>query len=504
MAQLQSVLLSDFSGGVALTGQPLSIAENDLLACQNMYPVGSGYLIGRGGQTEYNSSAIDSNPIKSLYRFYKQNGTGITLATSGTNVYKGNDAGGGSATFASILGSQTSGQRYSFTTWTAKDKVYWTNNAQALQSYDGTTVAAVGGSPPVGSQIELYLDRLYMLLVNGVQFSDLNVDNVWQGAALLNISDNRGGVGSFLKAANGVLIAGKTTGLWRLEGSPLLGNVFVPFSSIGCIAPWSADVVTVTSNGQVVPVGVAFLGPHGVYLTDGYTVTLVTVKIDPLFSGFFRGAVGKYYPAKAQYLLSFDTAGGANDTLWVGTNIDVSGSRVAWSEYTGFNCDSFMVWDGGSDNGEIYAGLSNNGKVRKLDVGIQDVGTNYTCTFTTRYLGSPSRNAQVRWIKPVLEATMAVFYQIDYFQSQTSSGSVSANLSPFGVWDSGTWDSGIWGGVAFNTARTSVLDYKYGRYYSAKFSNTGDGPNFRFFQLSLESRVKDRRVHDVFTLNTAP
>ena len=69
-----------------------------------------------------------------------------------------------------------------------------------------------------------------------------------------------GGYGTFLKAANRVLIAGKTSGLWRLEGSPLLGNAFIEYSKVGCIAPWTADIVTTVSNGQVIPVGVVFLG----------------------------------------------------------------------------------------------------------------------------------------------------------------------------------------------------------------------------------------------------
>src|SRR6478609_7501810 len=111
---LKPEILSSFSGGINLTGAPLNIAENDLLGCQNMYPVASGYLIGRGGQTNYTPSAIDANPIKSLYRFYKQNGQGITLATSGAAVYRMNDS-TGVATL--ILGGQSLGQRVSFITW---------------------------------------------------------------------------------------------------------------------------------------------------------------------------------------------------------------------------------------------------------------------------------------------------------------------------------------------------------------------------------------------------
>ena len=56
-----------------MTGQPLAIGANELLAAENMHAVASGYLIGRAGQINYNSSSISTFPIKSLYRFYKQN-----------------------------------------------------------------------------------------------------------------------------------------------------------------------------------------------------------------------------------------------------------------------------------------------------------------------------------------------------------------------------------------------------------------------------------------------
>jgi hypothetical protein len=202
-------------------------------------------------------------------------------------------------------------------------------------------------------------------------------------------------------------------------------------------------------------------------------------------------------------LLSFNTAGGANNTLWVGTNIDTQGSHVAWTEYTGFSCDSFTVFDGANDDGELLGGLSNDGKIRRLDTGTQDVGVDYKCSLTTRYFGTPFHNQQVRWIKPVFDATKPVHYQIDYFQKQVSAGNIVVDAPP-GFWDVGTWDVGTWGGTSFNGARTSVLDYKYGRYYSTTIQNTGDGPLFKFFSLAIESRAKDRRFHDVFSLNPSP
>ncbi len=499
---LKTEILADFSGGVNLTGAPLAIADNELLACLNMHPVASGYLIGRGGQSRYTSGGvIDANPIRSLYRFYRQDNQSFQLATASDKVYRVDDLTGAATAILTGLGVN---QHFSFVSWTAKNRVYWTNNVDPMRSYDGTTVTVVPGSPPIALQIELFLDRLYALTDGGVRFSDLNVDNVWQAAALLNISDNQGGRATFLKAANQVLIAGKTSGLWRLDGSPLLGNAFRQYSNVSAIAPWTVDTVTVLSNGSVIPVGVVFLGKDGLYLTDGFDVRLITAKIDPLFTSYFRNATGKYYRKKRQYYFSFSAAGGVNDTLWVGSNLDKSGEQIAWTRYTGFNCEAFAEWGGGTDNGELLASLSNTGHINRLDTGRQDLGVDYMCGFTTRYIGDPVVNKQVRWIKPVFDATRAVHFGIDYFQKQFSSGSVSVDSSTALIWDEGQWDVNKWAGPTFNSARTSVLDGRYGRYLSLNFQNTGDGPNFRFFQLEVESRVKDRRTYDVFTLNASP
>lgn len=497
----QPYLLDNFTGGINLRGQPLAIAKEDLIDAVNVYPVATGHLRGRGGQTNYNFVPIDGNPIKSLYRFYKQNAQGITLATSGLNVYRGNDVGG---TFTPIDTGYTSNQRFSFTTWTAKDKVYWVNNFQPLKSYDGTTVATVAGSPPIGFQVECYLDRLWIMVQNGVRFSDLLTDDIWQSAALLNISDNKGGTGQFLKAANRILIAGKSSGLWRLEGSPLLGNVFVKYSDVGCIAPWTADTVTILESGQVIPVGVTFLGRDGVYLTDGYSVTLISSKIDPLFTGYFRDAVGKYYSKQRQYWLSFNPAGGANNTTWVCSNLDVKGTRSAWTRYTGFACDSFSEWNGGGDNGQFLSGRSDGGIVRYLDVGPHDLGQSYTCQFATYYVGDPKQNKQVRWLRPVFDATQPVHYTIDFFQKQFTTGPIETDvMGPF-QWNVSFWNQANWAGPSLSSVRQSVIDGRYGRYLSFGFQNTGDGPDFRFFQLECDTQIKDSRFHDLFSLNNAP
>lgn len=495
--------IRDFSGGYNKRDQPLGLGPTDLLALENMYPLAGGSIVGRGGQMDYNAVAIDANPIRSLYRFYPQSGSGILIGTSGTKVYKGDD---GAGVFTDIDTGYTADQKFSFTSWSAKDKVYWTNGAEPLKSWDATTVATVGGSPPVAKMAEFHKDRLWLLLDDFVAFGNLNVDNVYPGTSLLNIADNKGSTGSFIKSANDVLIIGKDTGLWRFAGSPLLGGDLQKYSSIGCPAPWSADVITAIVGGQTVPTGVMFLGDDGVYFTNGYEVTRVSPKIDGIFTARFRGAVGKYYPKLQQYWLSFNAAGGAADTLWVATKLDRpdGSTAIAWSQYTGHSIESFAIWDGGSDNGQLYGGLSTNGKVHRLDVGSQDISSDYRCLFTPRWLdfGDSGVNKSVRWIKAVFEAQAPLSYLLNYFDLQQQSASLDATPQGGLIWDSGNWNEHNWAASSVNNSRTSTLFSGEGGFVAITLWNIGDGPDFKVHELYLDARIKERRHHDVFSLYT--
>jgi hypothetical protein len=495
---LPPVNIADFSGGTNLRDAPLLLGPTDLIECLNMVPLAGGLIQGRSGQAEYNATQIDANPIKSLYRFYKQTGTGIMLATSGTQVYKGDDVAG---TFSSIDTGYTTGQRFSFTSWSAKDKVYWTNGVEVVKSYDGTTVAVLGGTPPVCTQIEFHQDRLWALQQNLVRFSDLNVDDVWPALSALNVSDNRGGQSQWIKSANSVFIVGKTSGLWRFEGSPLLGGQLIQYSAVSCNSPWTAKTVNITVEGRTVPIAVTFTAVDGAYITDGYTVDRISPKIDPVFTANLTGAVAEYYPKLRQYWLSFNAAGGANDTLWVATKLDrPEGSVVAWSQYTGFNIDSMCVWD--QDSGELYAGQSDAGKVRHLDTGQQDVGSDYKCSVSSRYFdfSAPGINKSVRWIKALFEAQSTVSYRLDYLNAGQRSGSVKQEISVAGKWNVDQWNSAKWGGTGIKHTRTSTLFSGQGRFAGVTLWNIGDGPGFKIHLATMEARTKDKRIFNLFTL----
>jgi hypothetical protein len=488
--------------GVNLRDQPVNLKPGDLLDSENVFPIADGSMAGRLGQVPYNAVSYGADRIRSLYRFYKQDGTRISLVTYGTKIFRGDDVTGA---LTELQGSLANDRKFSFITWSAKDKVYWINGVQPLRSYDGTTVSTVAGSPPVGSQIELHDDRMWILQDDLVSFSDLNADNSWPAANALNLSDKKGGQGQFLKSfGRGLLVAAKDTGLWRFEGSPLLGGQLTPYSDIGCIAGWTADIT---------PFGIPFLSHDGIYVTDGFRVDRISGKIDPLFSGTgrFADAVGKYYKRRRQYFFSYNTALAINDQFWAATYIETSkGPAIGWNKYTGFKAESFMEWDGAGDVGQMYYGRADTGQIRWMDIGSVDIDQPYRCRIElpNDALGDETRAKQPRFIFPNWEGLQPCNYTISYsFGKQVVSGSLTRTAQESIQWGAGAvvWGAGpvLWLNAGpMNSEVTSCLNFKWGQHVSFTFENTGDGELFKFHSAVIKTKVKEATHRTLFAIDS--
>lgn len=493
------IVYEDFSGGENRRDVYIGLKPHDLLAAENVEPLalGSPAIRGRSGQTNLITGL--SGPIRSLYRFYKRDGTATTLATYGTKVVKISDAG-----VETVLSSAfTNDKKFAFTTWTAKDAAYLTNGVDAVQKYDAVTLAALGGSPPAYPYIEFYGDRLWLVKEADARFTDLNVDNVWPAANALNISDRKGGIATGVRSLGDVLIFLKDTGLWRFQGSPILGGVLEQYSEIPCIAPWTV---------LVAEEAVVFLAPDGLYATDGFETVKISGKLDPIFTGFFRGAVGGWYAKLKQYWFAYSTSGGANDQLYVLTPPRDGGEEWSPWKYTGFKAESFSNWTGGSDTGQFYYGRSDVGAIRQADTGKQDVGSNYTCMFQTRWEdGGDSRvDKTLRYMHPIFEANKAVTYNVQYTFGKLAplSGSLKLSSPNSVTWGPGTvtWGAGsvTWlQNVAASHARVSTFSLKNGKYVSTQFQNTGDGADFEFHKLTQEYDVKPASHTDLFAIGVS-
>lgn len=93
-----------------------------------------GAVVKREPISYFNTTAIDSNPITSLYRYYTSGGISKFIATSGTKVYVGDDAMG---TWTEIRTVTTTGKRFKFVTY--KDLLIGSSGYDNIFAYDGSS-----------------------------------------------------------------------------------------------------------------------------------------------------------------------------------------------------------------------------------------------------------------------------------------------------------------------------------------------------------------------------
>jgi hypothetical protein len=501
MALLPKLDYEDFSGGVNLRDAPLGLADNDLIDAQNVEPSAlfSPAVAGRGGQSEFKTGLHATLPIRSMFRFYKLDGTSMSLICYSTKVSKLADNG----TETVLSSAFTSDQKFSFTSWTSKDAAYFTNGVEAIQKYDGTTLAAVSGSPPISDFIEEHQNRLYVGIATDdqIRFSDSNSDSSWPSANALNVADNRGSAVTGIKSLGTVLVVLTDAGLWRLQGDPITGGEFHKYTEIPCIAPWSVIVAEEA---------VIFLGPDGLYATDGFDTRKISGKIDPIFTGYFRTAVTGFYHKKKQLWLAFSTSGGSNDQLWMFTPPRPNSNTTDWSpwQFTNVSAESFMSWYGGADTGQFYFGMSTKGDIRRADTGTQDVATDIECFFQTKWDDAKDAriNKTVRYIHPFFDGADSTSYICFYtFGELTTAGGLVISSPSSVTWGPGsvTWGAGsvTWVfAVTLNARHASTFNLKNGKYISFLFQNSTDSSAWKFYKFLAEISEKEVRHTDLFAL----
>lgn len=100
------------------------------------------------------------NGIKSIYRGYRNDGANITrrlIVSRNKDLYKGDDSSG---VFTSFKTGLSLSQNFDFETFT--DLWIMTNGADAPLKYNDTTVADLGGTPPIASYTVLHKNRLWL------------------------------------------------------------------------------------------------------------------------------------------------------------------------------------------------------------------------------------------------------------------------------------------------------------------------------------------------------
>ena len=156
MAKMIPIPFNDFTGGEASIFPLSNMKPKYSVKMQNCHLSERGTLAKIPGYVKYNSTQ-EAETFTSGYEFVQSDGTKEKLVAGGGKIYK---ATGG--TLTEIKSGLDTNAKVDFATM--NDLCIMVNGVDAPMKYDGTTVSALGGSPPATAfRVHTHKGRLWLL-----------------------------------------------------------------------------------------------------------------------------------------------------------------------------------------------------------------------------------------------------------------------------------------------------------------------------------------------------
>ena len=264
--------IKNFAGGLNQSADESVLSVNQSRNAQNV-DVSSGTLKTIAGYSKYIATACPAE-ITRLMKFYKTNTTtGVTtsylLAATATAIYYW----AGTAWSALATGLTSGEWDYLNYQIAETDVIIMGNGSDVMKKWDGTTFAALGGTPPKMKSIAIHAERLWGTGVkafpNTVYYSDdLNPEN-WTGgedaAGEIYLPTWDGGVCLGISNIFSDVVIFKTSSIWRVLGTyPSQYEVKPVYSTVGAIAE-----KTIVSGAD----RAFFLSHDGLYAYNGVSTS---------------------------------------------------------------------------------------------------------------------------------------------------------------------------------------------------------------------------------------
>ena len=265
--------IDNFAGGLNQSADDSVLSKNQSRNAQNV-DVASGTLKTIDGYSKYIATAAPAG-ITRLMKFYKNNTTtgavtSYLLAATATAIYNWT----GSAWTALATGLTNGDWDYFNYQIAATDVVIMGNGTDTTKKWDGTTFAALGGSPPNMKSVTLHRERIWGTGVKATPNSVYYSDTIGDGhtgpenwtiaedrAGVINVPTWDGGVCLGLSNIFDDVVVFKTNSVLRILGTyPAAYEVRTVYSSVGAIAE-----KTIVSGGE----RAFFLSSDGLYYYNG-------------------------------------------------------------------------------------------------------------------------------------------------------------------------------------------------------------------------------------------
>ena len=356
--------------------------------------------------TTYKFSNARSNPILTGSTVYNITLTDIPIGPSGTTsriIYRTE----GQASRALVLAS-TSWYKVATiadnTTRTYNDAITDVTILLDPAPTWATVSAGINVSPPYGKYSLIHKERLF--IANDISGTTSGKSTLYWSDVFnpdyLNTPtdyevirpDDGDQITAIRNDPTGILIGKETSWskFYTDASSSANWTIGAPFSSIGCIAPYSV------ANTQT---GIIFLGRHGLYTLNGQSVELISDSVTDIIRDILatnqNEIVGIWSDNEYNMAYTSSSSGaGENDRVLI---LDLI--RNSYTQDTK-NIDSWADFESGNDFGTLYSGSSlTDGKVYAHSGAFDDLIFRYKSQFTAGtksnvYIGGDQENPYVQ------------------------------------------------------------------------------------------------------------
>ena len=516
-ALMPDLVINDFSGGKNTRVPGNRIADNELQDIFNMEYTPTGGLRSRKGRAKYNTTAIGSaGKITGIFPCKYANGTRKFVVSEGTGLYVDDGAG----VFSAIQTGLTSGKYVQMAM--LGNLAVFVNGAESPKKYNGTTVSALGGSPPADpTMICSHRNHLFAAGASANPFlisaSAVNnpedwttANDSWNGYCGYQDGDPPIGMISFMDT---FLYVFKRQAIWRIIGSTgnsSSANVFTPER----VASLTGSV----SQFSIVPVGsdVFFFDIEGVKsLADteraaGIEYPNLTFKIQDDINNLNQSKFSQFYAAnhkqKSQYWLCVANAGQANNNRVIVLDYALrtpGPMGILFPAVTIFDhpMSAIALIEETTGADQLYGG-DVSGFLWKLDTDDADGTADYSKWFKTKAfdLGDPARYKNFKYlfarVKQEGSYNLSINWSMDL--DNTGGGAYTMSLALLAgavfdtaVFDTATFDSGV-------PAKKRILLPAYGRAngqnIAFQFINSNKNQPFEIIELVLTAEPRGYRA----------
>ncbi len=370
------------------------------------FTFGAGYA----GGTDYRLDCIAwysdtyTNGIHSLYHTKLTDGTKVTMAACGTNVFLlENDT-----DWVLLADGYTDGERFSFLTY--KDVVSFSNGTDNYSYYEQDNESSAGsivtedGSSPKAKYIMLVANTAYACGIKDslttLKYSTALPANllnaVWTGSEEIHDDDSREVITGMSKLPSDAIAIYLEKSAYYVDTVPTTTVIRPLDYDGGCV-----DFRTIQRVGN----DTLFLASDAVYSlsqrqsTSGtFGAVTLSENIEPLIrvtknltkSNAFRGK----HVAPNHYYLNIDTTNNGDPDTCMVYNTKLS----AWTEYTNIAAHQMIEFQDSDDNWHIIYANVFSGQVREMETGFDDNGVEIQVKIWTKEndFGDPTLFKEVR------------------------------------------------------------------------------------------------------------